>query len=82
VNGNSSVIILKSITEANKAKRQLSNYKIRANAEKIHINKSGCTYGIRVYEDVEKVCRLLATVNIICGDTDDRFQGTFYDRNY
>jgi hypothetical protein len=66
MNTSSSVIILKTITEANKAKRQLSNYRIRCAVEKIHARRTGCVYGIRVYDDPAKICRLLETVNIIC----------------
>ena len=66
---NSAVITLKSITEANKAKKQLSNYKIKCSVEKIHMERDGCGYGIRVHSDPGKVCRLLSTVNIECGET-------------
>ncbi|MCL1832709.1 MAG: hypothetical protein FWG45_07375 [Oscillospiraceae bacterium] len=66
MNSTSTVITLKSITEANKAKRQLSNYRIKSEVEKIHGTRNGCVYGIRVYDDPSKICRLLSTVNIHC----------------
>jgi len=63
---NSWVIMLKSVTEANKAKRQLNNYRIRCAVEKVSSRRSGCCYGIRVYADPNKVCRLLSIVGIEC----------------
>jgi hypothetical protein len=68
----SSVILLKSITEAHKAKRQLSNYRIKSSVEKIQRSEpmrgrqGGCCYGIRIYSDPKKICRLLETVNVHC----------------
>jgi hypothetical protein len=62
------LIALKSITEANKAKRQLSNYRIKCAIEKISTRRGGCGYGIRVAEDYKRVCRLLSIVDIECGD--------------
>ena len=62
----SSVIILKSITEANKAKRQLFNYRIKCSVEKVTARRSGCCYGIRVHDDPDKVCRLLSIVGVEC----------------
>ncbi|MCL1903885.1 MAG: hypothetical protein FWF94_05670 [Oscillospiraceae bacterium] len=65
----SSLILLKSITEANKARKQLSSYRIKSVIEKISVRKwGGCCYGIRVYSDPEKICRLLSIVNIKCGE--------------
>ena len=70
----SAVILLKSITEANKAKKQLSNYRIKCSIEKVHARRGGCCYGIRVYSnsnygvDTNKICRLLSIVNIYCDD--------------
>jgi hypothetical protein len=65
---NSSIIILKSITEANKAKQQLGNYRIKSTIEKVTVQRGGCGYGIRVYADPEKLCRLLSIVDIECGE--------------
>jgi hypothetical protein len=67
MNTNTSVIIMKSITEANKAKRQLSNYKINSSIEKVQ-RRGGCRYGIRIRGDTGKICRLLSTVNIYCDE--------------
>jgi hypothetical protein len=63
---NSSVIILNSVTEANKAKRQLMNYRIKCAIEKVSQRRGGCCYGIRVYTDPDKICRLLSIVNVEC----------------
>jgi hypothetical protein len=65
---NSSVIILKSITEANKAKRQLLSYRIKCVVEKVHARQRGCVYGIRINDDPYKICRLLSVVNVHCGE--------------
>jgi len=68
MNDSSTVILLKSVTEANKAKKQLSNYRIKCAVEKIHEKQGGCCYGIRVYENPEKVCRLLSIIDVECGE--------------
>ncbi|MCL2754471.1 MAG: hypothetical protein FWD35_01985 [Oscillospiraceae bacterium] len=64
--GNGTLIILKSITEANKARQQLANYRIKSVVEKVQAQRSGCVYGIRVFGNTDKICRLLKTVNIDC----------------
>lgn len=67
---NSSLILLKSVTETHKAKKQLSDYKIKCTIEKVSDGHSGgCRYGIRVHEEPRKVCRLLSIAGIYC-DTD------------
>ena len=65
------LIILKSMTEAGKARYQLEKFRINAVVEKVTLNASGvstggCAYGVRVKEDPDKVCRLLGLVNIEC----------------
>jgi len=64
----SSVILLKSNTEANKAKRQLSNYRIKSTIEKVHSRRGGCCYGLRVYDDTDRICRLLSIVDVYCDE--------------
>jgi len=67
------LIVLKSMTEAGKARHHLEKFKINAVIEKITLNTrgrksavGGCGYGVRVKEDPDKVCRLLGLVNIDC----------------
>jgi hypothetical protein len=62
----SAIIILNSITEANKAKKQLMNFRIKSTVEKINIRVGDCGYGIRIYDKPEKICRFLETVHIRC----------------
>lgn len=62
----SALLILKSVTEANKARYHLERLKIKSVVEKITVKKGGCSYGIKVYDDPEKICRLLSVVNIYC----------------
>lgn len=62
----SSLIVLENLTQANKAKSHLAGLKIEASVEKITENKGGCGYGIRVYGDSDRICRLLSVVNINC----------------
>ncbi len=62
----SALIMLNSYTEAVRASRYLSSIKIHAVTEK-STSRGGCSYGIRVEEPPEKVCRLLSAVNIRCG---------------
>ncbi len=63
---NSSLIVLKSMTEANKARYVLEKLKINSIVEKITTFKGGCSYGIRVYDDPDKICRLLNMSNVNC----------------
>lgn len=62
----SSMIAMSSHTDAMRASRYLSSIKIHADIEK-STTGGGCVYGIRVYEQPEKICRLLSAVNIRCG---------------
>lgn len=62
----SRLIMLDSYTEARRAARYLASIKIQADVEK-STSRGGCAYGIRVYEQPEKVCRLLSAVNVRCG---------------
>ncbi len=62
----STLIMLNSYTEAMRAARYLSSIKIHAVTEK-RTSRGGCSYGIRVTEPPEKVCRLLSAINIRCG---------------
>ncbi len=62
----SSLIMLNSYTDAMRASRYLSSIKIRADVEK-STSGGSCAYGIRVYEQPEKVCRLLSAANVRCG---------------
>lgn len=61
----SAFIKLESYTQANKARRYLSSIRIDSTVEKISDSK-GCSFGIRVNGDAEKICRLLSNVNIAC----------------
>lgn len=61
----STFIKLESPTQANKARRYLGSIDIKSSVEKIS-GSGGCSYGIRVYGDAEKICRLLSNVNIVC----------------
>lgn len=60
------LIILENLTQANKAKEQLTKMKISATVEKTTDKNGSCAYGIRVSENPERVCRLLSVVNIKC----------------
>lgn len=60
-----STIILKSATHANKAKSYLAKVKIKAVVVKVP-SKSGCSFGIKVWDNPQKICRLLALENIEC----------------
>lgn len=63
---NSVLLMMKSMTDANKAKYHLNRMNIRSAVEKVTDPRTGCAYGIRISDDPEKVCRLLGTVNIEC----------------
>ncbi|MCL2633689.1 MAG: hypothetical protein FWD34_04150 [Oscillospiraceae bacterium] len=67
-NGKSSIIILNSVTEANKARRELSNYKIKCSVEKVTVKRGGCGFGIRVTDDPDKICRYLELIDIECSE--------------
>jgi len=60
------LIVLKSMTEAGKARYHLEKFKMNAVIEKVTMTAGGCGYGIRIKEDPDKVCRLLDLVNIEC----------------
>ncbi len=60
-----SLLILDSMTAAQRAVKYLSSLKINASVEK-STSKGGCAYGIRVYQSPEKVCRLLSAAGIEC----------------
>lgn len=62
----SAILMMSSVTEANKAKYHLEKLRIKSVVEKITSRRSGCGYGIRVYEEPEKICRLLSLSNIFC----------------
>ena len=62
----SSLLVMASMTEANKAKYHLNQLKINSAVEKISSPRDGCSYGIRIRGDSERVCRLLSVVNITC----------------
>lgn len=62
----SALIMLNSYTETVRAAKYLGSLKIRAVTEK-STSGGGCSFGIRVDESPEKVCRLLSAVNIRCG---------------
>lgn len=63
---NSAIIVMKSMTEANKAKYYLEQLKIKCVIEKITAKRGGCGYGLRVYDDPEMICRQLSAANIVC----------------
>ncbi|MCL2018473.1 MAG: hypothetical protein FWG70_01830 [Oscillospiraceae bacterium] len=60
------LIILKSMTEAGKARHHLEKFKTNAIVEKVTLKGGGCGYGVRVKEDAGKVCRQLGLVGIEC----------------
>ncbi|MDR1754887.1 MAG: hypothetical protein LBR74_08295 [Eubacterium sp.] len=60
------LLMMQSNTEANKAKYHLNRLKINSVVEKITSQNQGCSYGVRIYDRPEKVCRLLSVVNIEC----------------
>jgi len=62
------VIILKSETEAHRAKKFLMSRKIFCVVEKIASQRSVCGYGIRVYGDERRICRMLENAGIKCLD--------------
>ena len=71
----SAMLVVGSLTEANKGKSFLSGLNIKCRVEKLTSAQGGCAHGIRVYGDAEKASRLLGTVNIqvrkiIRGSTD------------
>ena len=61
----SAFIVLESFTVANRAKNFLKGLKIECVVEKSTIG-GGCAYGVRVYEDAERVCRQLSLAGIRC----------------
>lgn len=63
-----SLIILNTMTQCIKAQKYLIGLGIKASVERITgINtKTGCGYGVRVYENPDKVCRLLVNIGINC----------------
>ena len=66
---NSSVIIMESVTEANKAKRQLLSHGFNVSVEKVSGRRGDCSYAIRVFgSEPNKICRLLSTINVRCGE--------------
>ena len=60
------LILLKSQTEASKAKYFLDRLRINSVVEKTHERKGGCAYGIRISEDPESVCARLSEIKITC----------------
>ncbi|MDR2557941.1 MAG: hypothetical protein LBC86_00115 [Oscillospiraceae bacterium] len=60
------LIVLKSMTEAGKARYHLEKFKISAIVEKTTLAGGGCGYGVRVREEPGRVCRQLSLVNIEC----------------
>jgi len=62
------VIVLKSNTEAHKAKEFLSRRKIFCTVEKISTWRGTCGDGIRLYTDAARVCRMLDSIGIKCSD--------------
>lgn len=65
------LIMVESYTEAKRAARYLSSIKIHADVEK-STSRGGCAYGIRVYEQPERVCRLLSAINVRCGKISEK----------
>ncbi|MCM1334246.1 MAG: hypothetical protein NC084_06555 [Bacteroides sp.] len=59
------LLILDSMTTAQRAVKYLSSIKINASVEK-STSKGGCAYGVRVSGSPEKVCRLLSAAGIEC----------------
>lgn len=66
MNMKSYLILADSYTEAKRAVRYLSSIKIYAEVEK-STSRGGCAYGFRVYEQPERVCRLLSAIKVHCG---------------
>jgi len=63
------VIVLKSNTEAHKAKEYLLSRKIFCAVEKISSRRGACGNGIRIYTDAARICRMLENIGIKCLDT-------------
>lgn len=61
---NSELLLIGSLTEANKGKSFLSSLNIKCKVEKSVSVQGGCVYGIRVFGNSEKAVRLLGTVNV------------------
>ncbi len=61
----SSLLILDSMTAAQKAVKYLSSLKINASLEK-STSKGGCAFGVRVYGSPEQACRLLSAAGMEC----------------
>ena len=62
------IIPLDSYTSARKAVRFLGSHGIRASVVKTGAGRYGCTFGIRVPEPPDFVCRLLGEAGIRCGE--------------
>lgn len=62
------LLVLKSMTEAAKARHHLEKFKINAVVEKVSLSGGGCGYGVRTKDDpdADKICRILGLVNINC----------------
>lgn len=60
-----SIIILKSQTQAEKGRSYLSRMKIKCSITKI-TSKSGCVHGLKIWDNPQKICRLLALQNLEC----------------
>jgi hypothetical protein len=61
-----SLILLKSMTEASKAKYLLDRLRIFSTVEKSTFKRGGCAFGVRVSADTAKVCALLKENGIMC----------------
>jgi len=62
----SAIIILKSNTEAHKAKNLLTGGKIKCAVEKASSKRGVCGYGVRIFDDPKKICRILENGGIKC----------------
>lgn len=60
------IIVLTSMTQANKAQSHLNKMRIQSRIERIKLYNRGCGYGLRVYENPDKICEILFRINIDC----------------
>jgi hypothetical protein len=65
-NMKTSLILLKSMTEASKAKYLLDRMRIFSTMEKSTFKRGGCAFGVRVAADPAKICALLKENGILC----------------
>ena len=65
-NMQSHIIIVASFTHANKGMNYLRRMRIKARIQKTKSRGNGCSFGIVVHENPERVCHILRGINIQC----------------